>query len=214
MSGPISKRHVAAALVATHVAALGVGYAVAPKQQLDTEAKHTGFFQLDTTKVLATTVDSLRDENQLLVFSYKGSAKVQADRSLFWIFGGTQELIVPAAVSYYVDLSKLTLADVSYNAMAKLVTVHLPRVTIGDIAFQPENATTTNGGLLTFSQAQVDALNKMNYTSARRAMIAQAQGPGLLHAAREQAKADITAYFEIPLRIAGQPDVKVVATFH
>ena len=200
-------------LAATHIAALGIGYVAAPKELLDSEVKHTGLFTVDTTKVLATTVESLREENKLLVFSYKGTAKVQAGRTILWLFGGEQELSVPAVVSYYLDLSDLSLADVHYDEKAKLVTVKLPKVTMGDIAFQPENATTINGGVLTFSDEQVEALRKMNYAKARRAMVAQAQQPGLLNAAKRQAKANVESYFAIPLRIAGMPDVKVAATF-
>lgn len=200
-------------LAATHVVALGVGYVVAPRELLDGEVRHTGIFTVDTTKVLATTVESLREENKLLVFSYKGTAKVQAGRTVLWLFGGEQELIVPAVVSYYLDLSDLSLADVRYDERAKLVTVKLPKVTLGDIAFQPESATTINGGVLTFSDEQVEALRKANYTKARRAMIAQAQQPGLLNSAKRQARANVENYFAIPLRIAGLPDVKVAATF-
>lgn len=200
-------------LAATHAVALGFGYVAAPKQLLDSEVKHTGFFTVDTTKVLATTVESLRDENKLLVFSYKGTAKVQAGRTVLWLFGGEQELIVPAVVTYYLDLSNLSLADVRYNEKAKLVTVKLPKVTLGEIAFQPENATTINGGVLTFSDEQVEALRKANYANARRAMVAQAQQPGLLNAAMRQARTNVENYFAIPLRIAGMPDVKVAATF-
>lgn len=200
-------------LAASHIAAFGVGYFAAPKEPVDSQAKHTGFFTVDTTKVLATTVESLREENKLLVFSYKGTAKVQAGRTVLWLFGGEQELSVPAVVSYYLDLSNLSLADVRYNEKAKLVTVILPKVTLGDIAFQPENATTINGGVLTFSDEQVEALRKANYANARRAMVAQAQQPGLVNAAKRQAKANVESYFAIPLRIAGMPDVKVAATF-
>ncbi|WP_411341325.1 DUF4230 domain-containing protein [Sphingopyxis sp. J-6] len=200
-------------LAATHVAALGVGYMAAPKLPVDAEAKHTGLFTLDTNKVLATTVESLREENRLLVFSYKGTAKVQAGRTVLWLFGGEQELIVPAVVTYHLDLSDLSLADVRYDEKAKLVTVKLPKVTLGDIAFQPENATTINGGVLTFSDDQVEALRKANYANARRAIIAQAQQPGLLNAAKRQARTNVENYFAIPLRIAGLPDVKVAATF-
>lgn len=201
------------ALIATHLGAVAVGFAVTDKRPVDTEVKSTGFFQVVTTKVLATTVESLREENRLLVFSYKGAAKVRAERTVWWLFGGRQELSVPAVVNYYVDLSGLTLADVSFNETAKLVTVRLPRVTLGDIAFQPENATTINGGLLTWDEDQVEALRKLNYAAARRAMVAQAQQPGLLNAAKRQASTNITNLFEIPLRVGGQPDVKVVATF-
>jgi hypothetical protein len=204
----------AAGLVLSHLAVAGGVYALTDRRPIDTEVKHTGFFQIDTTKVLATTVESLREESKLLVYSYKGSAKVQAERTRFWLFGGWQELSVPAVVNFYIDMNDLSLADVTYNDRAKLVTVHLPKLTIGDIAFQPENATTINGGILTWDDDQVEALRKLNYRAARRAMVAQAQQAGLMNAAKRQAVSNIKTYFEIPLRIAGQPDVKVVATFN
>lgn len=202
-----------ALLIVSHLAVAGGVYALTDRRPVDTEVKDEGYFQVDTTKVLATTVESLRDERRMLVFSYKGTAEVQAERSLWWLFGGRQELIVPGVVNYYVDLSDLSLGDVSFNETAKIVTVRLPKVTLGDIAFQPENATTINGGILSWDDDQVEALRKLNYRNARRAMVAQAQQPGLLNAARRQARSNITGLFEIPLRIAGQPDVKVVATF-
>ena len=202
-----------AALIASHLAVAGGVYALTDRRPVDTEVKHTGFFTVETTKVLATTVESLRDENRLLVFSYKGNARVGAERKLIWPFRGRQELNVPAVVNYYLDLSDLTLADVAYNEAAKVVTVRLPAVTLGDIAFQPENASTVNGGILTFGEGTVEALRRLNYKNARRAMVAQAQQPGLLNAARRQARNDVENYLTIPLRIAGQPDVKVVAVF-
>jgi hypothetical protein len=200
-------------LIVSHLAVAGGVYALTDRRPVDTEVKNEGFFRVDTTRVLAATVESLRTDNKLVVFSYKGMAKVEAQRTLWWILGGTQELSVPAVVPYHLDLSDISLGDVTYNDAAKLVTVRLPKVTLGDIAFQPENATTINGGILSWSEGQVEALGKLNYRNARRAMVAQAQQPGLLDTARKQAIANIQSYFEIPLRIAGQPEVKVVATF-
>lgn len=201
------------ALIGIPLAAFGLGYWVAPKEQLDSVVQHTGFLQTDTKKVLSATVDSLRNENKMLVFSYRGSAHVRLDRTRFWVFGATEELIVPGVVTYYLDLSKLSLTDITCDEKAKLVRVKLPPVVMGDIAFQPEQATSINGGVLTYSQAQVDELLKANYATARRAMTAQAQGPAFVEAARRQAIANVQTYFEVPLRIVGQPDVKVAATF-
>jgi hypothetical protein len=202
-----------AILIFSHLAVAGGVYAFIDRRPVDTEVKHTGYFQIDTTKVLSTTVNSLHDEARMLVFSYKGEARVRTERTKWWLFGGRQELSVPAVVNYYVDLSDLTRADVSFNETAKIVKVRLPKVTIGDIAFQPENATTINGGLLTWDDDQVEGMRKLNYVSARRAMVAQAQQAGLNNAARRRAIENVTNYFEIPLRIAGQPDVKVIAVF-
>ena len=195
------------------LAAFGLGYLVAPKDPLDTVVESRGFFSTTTTQVLSATVDGLRSENELLVFSYKGMAKVRAKIDGVLFFDGEQDLIVPAVVNYYLDLSELSLADVVFDEKAKLVRVKLPRLQIGDIAFQPENATTVNGGLLTFTAAKIEKLNRLNYKAARRAMVMQAQGNTLVANAKQQAQRNIASYFEIPLRIVGHPDVRVVATF-
>ena len=200
-------------LVSSSLAAFGVGYLVAPTEQLDTEVTDGGLVSTTTTQVLSATVESLRKENKLQVFIYKGAAKVSTGKDGPLFFNGVQELNVPAVVNYHLDLNDLTLADVTFNETAKLVSVRLPKLQVGDIAFQPEKATTVNGGLLTFNDAQVEAFRKQNYASARRAMVAQAQGKDIVAEAKEQAVEAVTSYFEIPLRIAGQPDVKVVASF-
>lgn len=200
-------------IVATHAAALGVGYYIAPREILDSEVEHTGFFQADMKRVLAATVESLRSENKLVVWSYKGTATVKVERSRWWIFGGRQTLIVPAIITYHLDLSELTLEDADYNEAQKIVRVKLPPLKMGDIAFRPEHATTINGGILTYDDDQVEALRKLTYASARKALVKQAQGKGMIGAARAQARKNVQDYFEIPLRIAGQPDVRVLAAF-
>ena len=200
-------------LAAVSLAAFGIGYVVAPKEQLDSEVSERGFFSTMTTQVLSATVDSLREENKLLVFSYKATVRVRATVDGLLFFDGEPVLNVPTGVRYYLDLSQLTLADVVFDEKAKLVRVKLPKLQIGDIAFQPENAMTENGGLLTFNAKQIEKLNKANYKAARRAIVKQAQGTVLVDHAKQQAQKNIASYFEIPLRVAGQPDVKVVATF-
>lgn len=200
-------------LAASHVAVFGIGWALAPDEPLDEEVQQTGFMKVEATKVLEATVQSLRTENKLLVFSYKGAAKVKTERTYYGIFSGNQQLQIPAVVNYYLDLSELTLADVTYEENAKLVRVRLPKLKVGDIAFQPENAMSVSGGLLSWDDEQVEALRKLNYKAARKAMVAQSQQKGLVGAAKKQAIENVTNYFEIPLRIAGLPDVKVIAVF-
>ena len=195
------------------VVTFGVGYAVAPREMLDEEVHYDGLFRTDTTKVLSTTVASLRLENKLQVFAFKGGARVWAKTTRIFILSGRQELYVPAVVNYYLDLSKLTAADVQLDEKTKQVTVKLPPLQVGEIAFQPENATTSNGGILTFSQAEVDELTRLNYTTARKTMVKQAQQASIIAMAQRQARESIVRYFEIPLRIVGRPDLKVVATF-
>ena len=200
-------------LTVSHLAAAAVGFWAAPRELLDKEVKQAGFFTVDTKQVLGATVSSLRSENKLLVYSYKTYSDVAVSRSKFWLLNGTQELKVPASVNFYVDLSGLTLDRVKYDDAAKLVTVTLPPLRLGDIAFQPEQARTVNGGLLTYNQSTVDELNRLNYESARKGITKAAQDPTLVQAAKTQGADDIKNYFEIPLRIVGKPDVRVVAVF-
>ena len=200
-------------LVVSHLAAGLVGYSIAPRELLETEVKSVGFFTTDTRRVLAVTVESLRAENRIRVFSYKGSAAVSVERTKLWLLTGRQDLIVPAQVGYYVDLSRLKPEDVSYDEGLQLLTVTLPPLVLGDIAFQPEAARTINGGLLTFDQDQVDELSKANYNSARKAFLKGAQGATLVAAARKEAERAVARTFQIALAAAGLPGTKVVVTF-
>jgi hypothetical protein len=202
-----------ARLIVTHLLAAGAGYTLAPRELLETEVAHSGFFRTDTKRVLAAAVESIRAENKLLVYSYKGSAAVSAERDGLLFLDGKQDLIVPAQVGYYVDLSGLNLEDIKYDADLELVTVRLPRLVMGDVVFEPEGARTINGGLLTFSAAEVEQLNRLNYASARRAFLKQAQGATLVDAAKRNAKQRIESQFEVPLRASGDQRVHVVASF-
>jgi hypothetical protein len=166
--------------------AFGGGWWFAPREQLDEVVHQSGFLQTDRRRVLSATVEGLRAQNRLAVWTYKGTARVTIERTSWLIFSGDQELIVPGAVTYFIDLSKLT-----HEYDGNVMSITLPPLELGDIAFQPEQATILNGGVLTFSQAQVDALLRANYVNARRAMTMQAQGQGFVTAARRQAQDNI-----------------------
>jgi hypothetical protein len=86
-------------LAASHLAVFGFGWALSPDHPLDEEVQQTGLMKVEATKVLEATVQSLRAENKLLVFSYKGSARVKAERTYYLIFSGNQQLQIPAVVN-------------------------------------------------------------------------------------------------------------------
>jgi hypothetical protein len=199
-------------LAATHLLAAGAGWALAPRELLETQVTQSGFFRTDTKRVLAAAVESLRSESRLLVYSYRGSAAVSVERDGL-LFDGRQDLIVPAQVGYYLDVSSLDSSRISYDERSKVVRVVLPPLTLGDVAFEPEGARTINGGLLAWSSRNVEELSRLNYASARRAFVAQAQGSSLVGMAEAEAVRDVERYFEIPLRAAQLSEVRVVATF-
>ena len=153
-------------LASLPVATFGLGYWVAPKEELAHEVQEGGFFAARETEVLSATVESLRAESELVVWSYQGTVKVRATDTDWLVFESEQHLIVPASVDYRLNLQEFSLADVRFDEKAALVRVTLPKLKLSDVAFYPEQATAINGGLLTFSDEKVQALNKRAYRSA------------------------------------------------
>ena len=127
-------------LAATHLLAAGAGFALAPRELLETEVRSAGFFTTDTKRVLSAAVESFKAEGSLVVFRYKGFVAVSTERDGFLVLNGRQDLIVSASVQLMVDLSQLSMNNVTYDEAAKLVTVHLPPLTMSDVAFEPEGA--------------------------------------------------------------------------
>ena len=201
-------------LALSHLGVGVVAYQLAPREMLDSEVRQSGFFTVDTNHILSATVSSLRAEGKLQVYSFKGDARVSVHRSkLFGLLEGYHELIVPAAVSYLVPVSELGNDSVTYDPDARRVTVLLPPLVLSDIAFEPESGRAVKEGLLRFIAVQVDELGKINFGSARKAFTKQAQARTLVAAAEEQAIRSVQRLYALPLKAAGQTDVKVVATF-
>jgi hypothetical protein len=200
-------------LIVTHLLAAGAGYTIAPRELLESEVVSSGFFRTDTKRTLAAAVESLRTEARLVAFSYKGFAAVSMHRTGPLGLDARQSLIVPANVDYMLDLSDLDASQIDFDEEQKQLTIYLPALTLGDITFDVVGAQTTNSGLLTFSQAEVDRLSRENFRSAKRAFIKSAQSPTLVLAARSAAEAQIASTFRLALRAAGRSDVRVSAHF-
>ena len=130
-----------------------------------------------------------------------------------WASFGAVSFFVPADVNFYLPLAKLGLDDIKLDRKANVVTVSLPALELGEVAFKPEAAVTVNGGLLTFiSSRQVQELTALNWTSARRAMVKASQDRTLIDAAQEQCGKDVVGFFNTALGTAGV-HVRVVAAF-
>lgn len=198
-------------LAATHLAAGISGYVLAPRELLETSVKSAGFFTTDSRRVLAATVEGIRSQRHLRVFTFKGSVAVSVERTKLFVLTGRQDLIVPAQVGYYVDLSQLSIDDVTYDEQARVMTVTLPPLVLGDVALQPDAAIFRHGGLLSYDQDQVDEMARGGWLEARRGFTKSAQGATLLAAARAEAERGIAGVFSVPLRALGRPDVRVRA---
>lgn len=208
----INLKHAAFTLAAVAGVSFVAGYQVAPREILDSTVEHVGFLTVDTKKVLSATIESLKSESRLVSYSYVGTQNVSIDRDKWIIFNGHQQLIVPATVSYFIDLAKLTETSATFDESTSTVTVTLPRLML-TVEFDPRRATIINDGLLTLNDKVVQALTKINYDTARMAAIKQGQQAALVQSARDRTKENIERLFRVPLQAAGKAGLKVVVSF-
>ncbi|ODP39334.1 hypothetical protein BFL28_11015 [Sphingomonas turrisvirgatae] len=124
-----------------------------------------------------------------------------------------QTVKMPYSVDYFVDLSRLTDADLQWNAQRRTLIVDAPDV-------RPAPANTDEGrrtlvetsGLFVTRQAG-EALSQR--TSARAAAVAEreANSPERMAQARELARGAVARLLGRPLTAAGLGEVRVVVTF-
>ena len=167
-------------LIITHLCAAGIGFAVVPRELLESEVKNEGFFQAGTKRVLAAAVESLRTNRCLVIYAYRGFAAVSVEEDGFVVLDGRQDLLVPASVTYMIPLSEMSAEDFADDSQRKTLTIRLPALVMSDVAFEPEGARILSAGLITFSQKKVEEFTRQNYALARRAFIKQAQGATLV----------------------------------
>ena len=208
----INLRHAALTLAAVAGVSFVVGYQVAPREILDSTVEHVGFLTVDTKKVLSATIESLKSESRLVSYSYVGTQNVSIDRDKWIVFNGNQQLIVPATVSYFIDVSQLTGTSATFGDSTNTVTVTLPKLML-TVEFDPRRATIINNGLLTLNDEVVQALTKINYDTARKSAIKQGQQAALVQSARDRTTENIERLFQVPLHAAGKAGVKVIVTF-
>lgn len=208
----INLKRAALTLIAVAGIAFFAGYRVAPREILDSTVEHVGILSVDTRKVLSATIESLKSESRLVSYSYVGTQNVSIDRSYWYLFNGQQQLIVPATVSYFIDLSKLNESSTTFDESINTVTVTLPKLML-TVEFDPRRATIINSGMPTLNDSVVQALTQLNYDTARKSAIKQGQQAELVKSAKDRTKENIERLFRVPLQAAGKVGVKVVVSF-
>ena len=188
------------------------GYTSAPREILDTTVEHFGLLTVDTKRILSATIESLKSESRLVSYSYVGTQNVSIDRSYWRLFNGQQQLIVPATVSYFIDLSKLNESSATFDKSTNTVNVTVPKLML-TVEFDPRKATIINSGMPTVSDAVVQSLTKLNYDTARKSAIKQGQQAELVKSAKNRTTENIERLFRVPLNAAGMTSVKVIASF-
>ena len=160
-------------------------------------------------------LEAIRREQSLLVLTARLVAPVSSTRQTLVaglvVDTDRQASIVPATVSYRLDLAALGPEDLAWDPGARLLTVRRPPLSIGQPTIHWDEAETfSREGWLPLNDSIALRLQQDNLAKAPALFQAQARAPALLAQAREAADAALAATLRLPLAAAGFPDARVV----
>ena len=118
--------------------------------------------------IAAASLQGLREQNKLSAFAARFVAVVTSTQTRFG-FSAKKTLIMPGAVQYQVDLSKLTQNDVRWDAPTKTLTVTLPPVQVSapEIDMKAIREYDSGGILLALTDAET-SLDTANRAADRK----------------------------------------------
>lgn len=157
---------------------------------------------------------AVRQEQALLVMTARLVEPVTSTRDTtlgpLTLATTRQTSILPATVSYRLELSRLADGDVSWDAGARRLTVRRPPVSIGEPTIHWDRAQTyTDEGWVAAATGVRDRLREDNQKKAPAEFRAMARQPELLAMADEAADRALKATFRVPLAAAGFADATV-----
>ncbi len=153
--------------------------------------------------IVASSLQSLHEQNRLSAFAARFVTVVTSRKEQLG-FAAEKTLIMPAMVRYEVDLAKVQVADLRWDAAAKTLTIHLPPVEISGPEFDLMQTREYGSGavLMTLTDAE-RLLDQSNRAKARADVIAQAKAPMMIKLAQDATTRAVAHSFALPLRAAG-----------
>lgn len=171
-------------------------------------------FNPDPVSIASASLEGLREQNRLTVFSASYNATVTTTLTKLGL-SARKTLIMPGTVRYEIDMAKLEADDVRWDAKDNTLYVELPAIEIARPEVQIDKIQTyDDGGLL---MALTDAENLLDQANRKKGvdeLAKQAKNSIHMRLAREAARRAVTHSFALPLQAAGiGVEVKVDAFF-
>jgi Protein of unknown function (DUF4230) len=162
--------------------------------------------------IAAASLQGLREQNRLSAFAARFVAVVTSTQTRFGL-SAKKTLIMPGAVQYQVDLSKLQARDVRWDAGAKTLTITLPPVQVSapEIDMKAIREYDSGGLLMALTDAEA-SLDTANRAAAQAELTKQAQESVTMTLATEATRRAVASTFAMPLKAAGL-DASVVVRF-
>ncbi len=151
--------------------------------------------------------------SQLKVGTLAGMVQATAaDTRMGGLLTSDQVVRAPYTVDYFVDVSKLSLADYRWDANSRTLTMRVPDVSVAPVNVDESQMVVRRRGLF-ITRGAFDAMGR---TAAKRAAaIAQekAREPEQMAEARANARAALSKMLAAPLAAIGRSDVSVAVRF-
>jgi Protein of unknown function (DUF4230) len=200
----VMKRIIGAIIVA---AVLVLGGIVLQRRQSAQEARSVGI------EVSRTITASFAGMNALKVGTVSGDVLASSNTATFFgMVPVVQRSRAPYTVDYFVDLSKLSVANYRWNAKTRTMSIDVPDVTIAAPNIDDAKAVINQEGVYISRGAGV-ALQKQAAKRASAAATKTAQDPKYVAQARANARAAIAQLASAPLKAAGLASVRVAVRF-
>jgi hypothetical protein len=173
----------------------------------------TNQFAPKMDSVASTALASLREQNELSAFAARFVTVVTSKQTNAIGLSAEKTLIVPADVTYSVDLSKLEQGDVRWNAQTKTLNVVLPQPAPKNVAFKMDAVREYSSGAVLMAFTDVEAaLDSANQKRALKDVQDQAKAEPMMRLARDATARAVERSFAMPLKAAGM-DAKVTTEF-
>ncbi len=162
---------------------------------------------------LGTSLVAFEKQNELTVFSAQLSPVVASTDSRYLdLLESRQIAVIPASVSYTLDLSQMDRSRLSWDEASETLSVQLPALEVGRPNLDEGRAQYLREGIWITREAQ-DNLTRQNTRLAEQQAVEAAGNPVLMDLARAAAKDAIRQNLAIPLQVAGFGNVTVNVRF-
>lgn len=169
-------------------------------------------FAPDPVSIASASLDGLREQNRLTVFSASYNATVTTAVSRMGL-SARKTLIMPGSVRYEVDLAKLDAENVRWDETTKTLSVEMPPIEIARPEVRIDRIQSyDDGGILMALTDAEKTLDDANRKKGVAELAKQAKNPLQMRLARDAARRAVESSFVLPLRAAGL-DAKVDAFF-
>ena len=186
---------------------LATGGLLFQRHQAQQEARSVGI------EVSRTITASFAGMDALKVGTVSGDVLASSNTTAFFgMMPVVQRSRAPYSVDYFVDLSKLSVANYRWNATTRTMSIDVPDVTIAAPNIDDAKAAIIQQGVYISRGAGI-TLQQQAAERATAAARKTAQDPKYIAQARANARAAIAQLATAPLKAAGMSDVRVAVRF-